>query len=307
MGLPIGQAVGSGLRNLPKLLGRILSKPGRMGEDFAAGIAGRGTRSGVGVARGSTQNLGWSQTPLMGKGPAVRGKGGRWSAGPQVQIGTQIDPINASGLNYSNVNRYAGENAADTLNGLGYAGQALGYGTVAGGATLGGMMMMGKDKGEAQSSHDSNGILSKGYDEELGKLRQKINQDYLAGDKAFSMAKYQNMRKNAKWIDTAIAEIGIDKYKQLRRQLMTGEGGMDAQKFHSIMTDAVVHDDEAAAQAATEPYVLPGISRNAGGQGRFIVIAPMKGKKGGETKYHALKYGINDLEDNQQQQGQSQQ
>ena len=284
-----------------------------MGEDLVKGFAGVGERTAIGGTRiNPLRNYGMKHVKTLKDLPADTknrnwhlAQGHEWVSGKPVNAGGKFQ----GGGKWMNP-EYNMTYEDQGLNGLGYASHALGYGTAAAGTagayTLG-SKMFGGDKGEAQSSHDSNGILSKGYDEELGKLRQKINQDYLAGDKAFSMAKYQNMRKNAKWIDTAIAEIGIDKYKQLRRQLMTGEGGMDAQKFHSIMTDAVVHDDEAAAQAATEPYVLPGISRNAGGQGRFIVIAPMKGKKGGETKYHALKYGINDLEDNQQQQGQSQQ
>lgn len=285
--MSIGQAAGAGLRKLPKLLGRLLSKPGRMGEDFAAGIAGRGTRKGVGVSAGGVQKLGWSQSPIMGKGLPVRGKGGRFVPGPQVQTGTAIEPIEATQLNYSSVDRYAGEAGAGKLNSLGYGGQAAGYGIAAGGAgTLGYNMMKGDG---TEEGHDENGIKNPNANEEMVKFREKFQKEKLGGSSSFSSQKYQALRGQSKWVDTAIKAIGPEQYKKMRTAVMNGE--LPPEKMHSFLTDAIAHDTEALKLAGKEPYVLPGIARTSGGEGRIIVMAPMVGKDK-KTKYKAMPYGI---------------
>lgn len=284
--MSIGQAAGAGLRKLPKLLGRLLSKPGRMGEDFIAGIAGKGTRRGVGVSSGGAQQLGWSQSPIMGKGLPVRGKGGKFMPGPQVQTGTAIEPINASKLNFSSVDRYAGENPADKLNALGYGGQALGYGTAAGAGTLGYNMMKGDG---TEEGHDENGIKNPNANEEMVKFREKFQKEKLGGSSSFSSQKYQALRGQSKWVDTAIKAIGPEQYKKMRTAVMNGE--LPPEKMHSFLTDAIAHDTEALKLAGKEPYVLPGIARTSGGEGRIIVMAPMVGKDK-KTKYKAMPYGI---------------
>ncbi len=292
--MSFARAAGKNLRNLPKLLGRLLSKPGRMGEDFVAGIAGRGTRRGLGVSAGGIEHHGWSKTPIMGKGLPARGPNGKPLKGPngrfipsaQQQIGTQIDPINSTKLNYAQVERYSGENPTDKLNALGYGGQALGYGTAGGLGTLGYKMTKGDG---TEEGHDENGIKNPNANEEMVKFREKFQKEKLGGSSTFSSQKYQALRGQSKWVDTAIKAMGPEQYKKMRTAVMNGE--LPPEKMHSFLTDAIAHDTEALKLAGKEPYVLPGIARTSGGEGRIIVMAPMVGKDK-KTKYKAMPYGI---------------
>lgn len=274
--MSIALKAGSKLRGLPKLLGRLLSKPGRMGEDFFAGISGSKTRGGGSVAGGGIEKLGWSRNPVMGKGPPVRGKGGRFMPGPQVQTATEISPIEATKLKYT----------PDKLNALGYSGQAMGYGTAAGAGTLGYNMMKGDG---TEAGVDENGIKNPNANEEMVKFREKFQKDKLGGSSTFSAPKYQALRGQSKWVDTAIKSIGAEQYKKMRTAVMNGE--LPPEKMHSFLTDAIAHDTEALKLAGKEPYVLPGVARTAGGEGRVIVMAPMAGKDK-KTSYKAMQYGI---------------
>ena len=285
--MSIGRAAGAGLRKLPKLLGRLLSKPGRMGEDFLAGITGRGTRKGVGVSSGGNQNLGWSQTPIMGKALPTRGAGGKYTASARMQTGTAIEPINATKLNYSSVDRNAGENSMDTLNGLGRGGQAMGYGLGYGGAgTLGYNMTKGDGSGP---QHDASGVKTPDANEEMVKFREKFQKEKLGGSNVFSGAKYKALRGQSKWVDTAIKSIGKEKYMKMRTAVMNGD--LPPEKLHSFLTDSIAHDTEALKLAGKDPYVLPGIAKTGGGESRVIVMAPMTGKDK-KTSYKAMPYGI---------------
>jgi hypothetical protein len=267
--MSIAKTAGSGLRNIPKLLGRLLSKPGRMGEDFLGALTNKGTRRGVGVSSGGELNL--------GKSNPIRGKGGRFGPG---------QPILASKLNYSNVDRFAGENSADKLNALGYGGQAMGYGIAGGAGTLGYNIMKGDG---TEPGVDENGIKNPGANDEMIKFREKFQKDKLGGSSTFSAPKYKALRGQSKWVDTAIKAIGAEQYKKMRTALMNGD--LPPEKMHSILTDAIAHDTEALKLAGKEPYVLPGVARTSGGESRIYVMAPMAGKDK-KTSYKAMPYGI---------------
>lgn len=179
-----------------------------------------------------------------------------------------------------------------TLTGKGKFLQGLGV--TAGVGTLGYNLMKGDG---TESATDQNGVLNPAYNEELAKFRSKFQADYLGNDKIFSPAKYQAIRKNNAWVDTAIDAIGRETYLELKQQLADGtlEGG--AAKMHSILTDAIAElgDMETLKMAGSQPYVLPGLVTK-GQRKKVIVLAPMKGSKDKQTKMQSLIYGINEEE-----------
>jgi hypothetical protein len=174
-----------------------------------------------------------------------------------------------------------------TLNSTGLGLQAAGNAAVYGGGigTLGYMM-----KGDGtEAGVDENGIKNPGANEEMIKFREKFQKDKLGGSSTFSAPKYQALRSQSKWVDTAIKSIGAEQYKKMRTAVMNGE--LPPEKMHSFLTDAIAHDTEALKLAGKEPYVLPGVARTAGGEGRVVVMAPMAGKDK-KTSYKAMQYGI---------------
>lgn len=274
--MSIASSAGAKLRGLPRLLGRLLRAPGTFGEEFISGLTNSKTRGGGKVAADGIEKLGWSKTPVMGKGPSVRGKGGRFVPGPQVQTATEISPIEATKLKYT----------PDKLNALGYTGQTLGFGAAGGAGTLGYKMMKGDG---TEAGHDENGIKNPNANEEMVKFREKFQKEKLGGSSTFSAQKYQALRGQSKWVDSAIKAIGPEQYKKMRTAVMNGQ--LKPEQMHSFLTDAIAHDTEALKLAGKEPYVLPGVARTAGGEGRVIVIAPMTGKDK-KTSYKAMPYGI---------------
>jgi hypothetical protein len=173
-----------------------------------------------------------------------------------------------------------------TLNATGVGLQTAGNAAVYGGGTLGYNMMKGDG---TEAGVDENGIKNPGANEEMVKFREKFQKDKLGGSSTFSAPKYQALRGQSKWVDTAIKSIGAEQYKKMRTAVMNGE--LPPEKMHSFLTDAIAHDTEALKLAGKEPYVLPGVARTAGGEGRVIVMAPMAGKDK-KTSYKAMQYGI---------------
>ena len=167
--------------------------------------------------------------------------------------------------------------------GLQVGGNAAVYGTA---GTLGYNMMKGDG---TEAGVDENGIKNPNANEEMVKFREKFQKDKLGGSSTFSAPKYQALRSQSKWVDTAIKSIGAEQYKKMRTAVMNGE--LPPEKMHSFLTDAIAHDTEALKLAGKEPYVLPGVARTAGGEGRVIVMAPMAGKDK-KTSYKAMQYGI---------------
>lgn len=173
-----------------------------------------------------------------------------------------------------------------TLNATGVGLQTAGNAAVYGGAGT----LAYKMKGDGtEPGVDENGIKNPDANEEMIKFREKFQKDKLGGSSTFSAPKYKALRGQSKWVDTAIKSIGAEQYKKMRTAVMNGE--LPPEKLHSFLTDAIAHDTEALKLAGKEPYVLPGVARTAGGEGRVIVIAPMAGKDK-KTSYKAMQYGI---------------
>lgn len=179
---------------------------------------------------------------------------------------------------------YGARSLTGTGKGIQTAGNVGVYG--AGAGTLGYNMMKGDG---TEPGVDENGIKNPGANEEMVKFREKFQKEKLGGSNTFSSAKYQALRGQSKWVDTAIKSIGAEQYKKMRTALMNGE--LPPEKMHSFLTDAIAHDTEALKLAGKEAYVLPGVARTAGGEGRVYVMAPMAGKDK-KTSYKAMPYGI---------------
>ena len=184
------------------------------------------------------------------------------------------------------------------LSGGGMLMHTLGYGSVVGAGTLGYNMFKGDG---TEPSRDTNGVKNPAYNEEMAKFRSKFQQDYLGGDRTFSAPKYNALRQRGQWINTAIEQMGRENYLAMKQGIVDGK--VTAEEMNSALTDALIElgDYETMKQAATEPYVLPGLATK-GKSKRVIVIAPMKGKKGEGSVMQALQYALK--EDQQEQQGQ---
>ena len=194
------------------------------------------------------------------------------------------------------------KNVLGGLNSTGYLahglGYAAGYGAPVGVGVLGYKMLKGDG---TESSRDANGVKNPAYNEEMAKFRSKFQQDYLGGDRAFSAPKYNALRQRGQWINTAIEQMGRENYLAMKQGI--ADGKVTAEEMNSALTDALIElgDYETMKQAATEPYVLPGLATK-GKSKRVIVIAPMKGKNGEGSVMQALQYALK--EEQQEQQGQ---
>lgn len=248
---------------------------------------GRGGLKGL----ADTMNMGkWAVNVARGFGVSTHG------AKPVIKSykpAQAAQTLAGQGLGYptTNIPAKAAEEAvygARSLTGTGKGIQAAGnvgvYG--AGAGTLGYNMMKGDG---TEAGVDENGVKNPGANEEMIKFREKFQKDKLGGSSTFSSQKYQALRGQSKWVDTAIKSIGAEQYKKMRTALMNGE--LPPEKMHSFLTDAIAHDTEALKLAGKEPYVLPGVARTAGGESRVYVMAPMAGKDK-KTSYKAMPYGI---------------
>jgi hypothetical protein len=311
---PAAQRAGSALRNIPELLGRLLTKPARLSEQFFGGLVGnqRSLAKGFNPLRqanfGPRSAIGFEKIDPKLLSVRVGKKGSRLMTpdevkaafGPDTRWVPKTGGVGGKGGYYEKATKYSRpEYSAGDLTSGGMAAQgagyALGYGAPA--ATLGAVMSGGSDEGEEQQMRDPNGVKSRNYNEDVDGARAKFNQSYLGGSRSFTMPKYQAIRQKSKWVDTAIAEMGKENYMKARRSLMDGK--MNGQQFHDLLTSAVAGlDDDVTKQAATDPYVLPGIVRGGNNKGRFVVISPVKSKDSKQSSYTAFKYDIDDLDEN---------
>lgn len=285
------------------LLGRLLTKPGRLAEDFVTGATGR---------RSTTRKL-VPQMRRRVKTPEIKaqnqvgtpgGQGWDVAAGRPVTIQPSADfkpAVQGVAATYED---YLSHKSFGDLNDTGKlaqgVGYALGYGVPFGGG--GGLLGYHMLKGDGtETPTDANGVKNPKFNEEMAKFRSKYQEDKLGGDKMFSATKYRAVRDQTPWVRTAIEQIGKDKYVAMKQAL--ADGKISAMDMHSALTDAIAElgDEEVMKQAGTEPYVLPGLA-SSGQSKRVIVIAPMKGKKGNETSMQALKYGIREEQGQGEQQ-----
>ena len=299
--MSIATSLGRGIfRNSPKLLARLLTKPARLMEDFFAG-AGGGKHTTREIVKKTFQRV---KTPAV-KAQPQQGTASYSSYNPVTgqtvvhpashDYKPKIDAVDAVMEDYQK-NVLGGLNSTGMLaQGLGYAG---GYGIPVGGGLLGYHMLKGDG---TEQPKDQNGVKNPKFNEELAKFRSKFQQDYLGGDRMFSAPKYRALRERSPWVRTAIEQIGKDKYVAMKQQL--ADGKLSAMEMHSALTDAIAElgDDEIMKEAGTQPYVLPGLA-TSGKAKRVIVIAPMKGKAGGEMSMQALKYALKEEQQDQQEQ-----
>lgn len=246
-----------------------------MGEDFGRGLGVR-TRNAPKLLRAAEAEVAPSRKWNPGSGWG--GSGGSWED-------------------------VAGKPAVEALYGdktLSGAGMALQVGgNLAGAAgigTLGYKMFGGSD-----SAVDKHGTKNPSYDEERAKFVSKIQQD-IGGSKTMSKSKYDLMAKNSGWVKTAVDNLGMDSYNELRKQLMSGK--ISAEDAHRVLTNALAisGDEEAVKQAAKQNYVLPGVARNKDGKARYIVMGPMTNSKTMESTHQFVPFKIDELPDEEDQQ-----
>jgi hypothetical protein len=179
-------------------------------------------------------------------------------------------------------------NVLRPLTGAGYAAQGIG---LAGAGTLGAHMIAG-----TEPSHDENGVKTGKQNEEALKVREKFQKEKLGGANKFNNALLEHNSKNSQWVKTAIKGIGLEKYKKMRAAV--AEDPSKASALHTALISelAKVGDEEMMKQAASEPYVLPGLAKVGDNAKRVIVMSPQKGKDK-KTSYTALQYEYDEGED----------
>lgn len=129
---------------------------------------------------------------------------------------------------------------------------------------------------------DQHGNMLAGHDEEKVKQRQKFMQDQMLGANKFSPELYKSMRGRTKWVDTAIDEMGVDRYNQFRDDVAAGA---DPQELHNALVAAFTkraHPDELK-DVGKEGYVLPGLYSPDGRKQKVLVMNPVKDKAGKQS------------------------
>lgn len=265
-----------GLRNLTRgrgdSLGRRFGKsffnPGSWTEDIASGLGIR--------TRGPLQfkNAG---KPFKKGTPATPSKGGYASEFEEASGGLPDQAAVAASGGYRN------------LTGAGYAAQSIPY--LAGAGTLGAKMIAG-----TEPSHDENGVKTGKQNEEALKVREKFQKEKLGGANKFNNALLEHNSKNSQWVKTAIKGIGMEKYKKMRASVAADPSKAGALHTALISELAKVGDEEMMKQAASEPYVLPGLAKVGDDARRVIVMSPQKGKDK-KTSYTALQYEYDEGDD----------
>lgn len=175
--------------------------------------------------------------------------------------------------------------------GLTTAGYAAQLGTYAGAGTLGAKMIAGNEP-----SHDENGVKTGKQNEEALKVREKFQKEKLGGANKFNNALLEHNSKNSQWVKTAIKGIGMEKYKKMRASVAADPSKAGALHTALISELAKVGDEEMMKQAASEPYVLPGLAKVGDDARRVIVMSPQKGKDK-KTSYTALQYDYDEGDD----------
>lgn len=180
------------------------------------------------------------------------------------------------------------------LNGAGWAAQGVG---LAGAGGLGAYLMSGGK--QTDNATDKNGVKDPSYDEDRAKVIDNYKMDKLGGASGFNTDLYQAVSKDSQWVKTAIANMGKERYMQLRKAALNDPS--KGQAVHNELVKALAKsgDTEALKQAAKEPYVLPGLARTKDGVPRVVVISPQTDKKSKKTSYTALQFDWEEAEDQQ--------
>jgi hypothetical protein len=231
-------ATAKGAKNVS---GRVITKPGRMGEDFAKGL-------GVG--------------PLRVKNPPVRGPGGRMLSGGEKMTKTGIA---AQGAGY----------------GLGYGAPiTLGYQLMGGNSSADPAAAPAGVPNTVGTPRVANGVVDEnGIPQEESDAIEQINQKFLAGTRSMNPARYSAIEKMAPWALAAAERMSEDEFLTMRNELVSGK--RKAADVHKAMANRVAHDLEASRDIGTKPYALPGVEYDAQGKnGRVVMIVPVKGKDG---------------------------
>jgi hypothetical protein len=245
-------------------------------------LMGKGGRTLGERIKGSALNPGsWTEDIASGMGVRTRGPLKYQNAGRPERKGMVFNKQKKQyeqGIIQSGIPASGGYRE---LTGAGMAAQGVGLG---GAGLLGYNMIAG-----TEPARDERGVKTGMRDEDAFKVREKYQKEKLGGSKRFTPALLEMNSKNSQWVKTAIQGIGMDRYKQMRRAVM--EDPSKASALHQKLIDqlAAVGDEEMMKQAASEPYVLPGVARVGEGSRRVVVITPTKGKDK-ETNYTALQY-----------------
>jgi hypothetical protein len=174
------------------------------------------------------------------------------------------------------------------LNAAGWVAQGVG---LAGAGTLGAKMIAG-----TEPSHDENGVKTGMQNEEALKVREKFQKEKLGGASKFNNSLLEHNSKNSQWVKTAIKGIGMERYKKMRAAVAADPSKAGALHTALVSELAKVGDEEMMKQAASEPYVLPGLAKVGDNAKRVIVMSPQKGKDK-KTSYTALQYDYDEGDD----------
>jgi hypothetical protein len=239
---------------------------------------------------GSRLNPGsWTEDIARGLGIRTRGKP-NWVGGKPAVPSKTYTGMGGVQTKTPAIPAVAATDGHRSLTGAGYAAQAVGLG---GAGTLGYKMFANG----TENPRDAHGVKNPLASEEMIKAREKFQKDHLGGSRKYNDALYEVTSKNSQWVKTAIENMGMEKYKKYRAGVIQdpSRGG----QFHEMLIKelAKTGDTEAMKQAASEPYVLPGLA-NVNGKKKVVVMNPAK-TKDKQTAYQVLQYDYEDEEGNE--------
>lgn len=264
----------------------ILKSAARGIRNFASGKSGK--TLGQRLKDGWVNPGSWTEDIASGFGVRTRGAAKYANAGRPAVMGQRFNGVTGKMDDYEVQKAIPSSGGYRDLTGAGMAAQGVGIG---GAGYLGYNMIAG-----TEPSHDENGVKTGKQDEEALKVREKFQKEHLGGANKFNNSLLEHNSRNSQWVKTAIKGIGIDKYKKMRAAV--AEDPSKAGALHTALVSelAKVGDEEMMKQAASEPYVLPGLARVGDDSRRVIVMSPQKGKDK-KTSYTALQYEYDEGDD----------
>lgn len=235
-----GKFIISAAKGTKNVAGRVITKPGRMGEDFARGL-------GVG--------------PLRVKNPPVRGPGGRMLSGGERMtmkgIGSQAVGY---GLGY-------GTPATLTYQLMGRDSAPAGPAPAASPNTMGAPRVV-------------NGVVDEnGIPQEESDAIESVNQKYLAGTRSMNPARYMALEKQAAWSRAAADRMAPEEYLALRSELLSGKRkASDVHKAmaNRVAHDIEASKDIGTKPYVLPGVEYDAEGKN----GKVVMIVPVKGKDG---------------------------
>ncbi len=231
----------------------------------------------------------WSEDIARGLGVRTRGKP-NWVGGRAARPARNVQGMGGT-IHTPATPAVAATGGYRNLTGAGYAAQGVG---IAGAGGLGAYMMSG---GEEPARKDAQGVDNPAWNEDRAKVIDAFKQK-IGGVSAMNESIYQAASKDSQWVKTAIKNMGVERYKQLRKAAMMDPSKAGAVHQQMISALAKSGDTEMMKQAAKDAYVLPGLARNQDGTPRVVVIAPQKDSKTKKTSYTSFQM---DWEDEGQQ------